>query len=65
MTEQAQDNAWKAWVSGLDDRLFETFPEVFAEIAFKAGWQAAKEDERRKPDPLGEALNSGDGSYRP
>lgn len=26
---------------------------------------AAERLERKKPDPLGEALNSGDGTYRP
>lgn len=32
---------------------------------FKRGWEAAMREVESRPDPLSEALNSGDGVYRP
>lgn len=69
MSETTYHKAWDKW-SAWANRIFAAvgnnsgLPDV-CRTAFEAGWLMAKEDERRKPDPLGEALNSGDGSYRP
>lgn len=32
---------------------------------FKRGWEAAMDEINSQPDPLAEAFNSGDGTYRP
>lgn len=65
MSEQTQHEAWAAWLATSGNFIYNHKLLIAAKMAFKAGWRAAKEDERNKPDPFAEAFNSGDGSYRP
>lgn len=57
--KQQLDVSWDAFQEALNSTAFERLHTAVSLLVKEI------EKEQRKPDPLGEALNSGDGTYKP